>query len=90
LLATTGCKIDVKEEKLTFDVGQHHAEFCPFKGCNSFPYTFSSCGCEVLDSDEPVSMLDMTPNDPSSFDCALFEGYALDGVTVESLPASLI
>jgi len=30
-LATAGCKIDVKEGKLTFDVGEHHAEFGLFK-----------------------------------------------------------
>jgi len=26
-LAIAGCKIDFKEEKLTFDVGKHHVEF---------------------------------------------------------------
>ena len=26
-LATTGCKIDVKEGRLTFDVGEHHVKF---------------------------------------------------------------
>ena len=45
---------------------------------------------EVVDSDELVSMINMTLNDPSSFDCALFEGSGLDGVTVNSLPRSVI
>jgi len=26
---------------------------------------------------------------PFQFDCALFEGYGLDGVTVDSLPPSI-
>jgi len=90
LLATVGYKIDAKEGKLTFDVGEHHVEFGLFKGCNSFPCTFSCYGCEVVDPDELVSMLDMTPNYPSIFDCALFEGHGLDGVTVESLPPNII
>jgi len=30
-LATIGCKIDFKERKLTFDVGEHHVEFGFFK-----------------------------------------------------------
>jgi len=39
----------------------------------------------VLDSDEPLSMLNMTLNDPSNFDCAL-----CDGVTADSFPPSII
>jgi len=37
-LATTGCKIDVKEGKLIFDVGEHHVEFGLFKHCESSPF----------------------------------------------------
>jgi len=44
----------------------------------------------VLDSDELVNILDITLNDPSSFNCALFEGLGLDGVTADSLPPSII
>ena len=44
----------------------------------------------MLDSNKPVSMLDMTLNDPSSFDCTLFEASGLDGVVVVSLPPSII
>jgi len=89
-LATARCKTDVKEGKLTFDVGEHHAEFDLFKGCNSSLTTLPCCGCEVLDLDKPTSMLDMNPNDPSSFDCVLFKGSGLNGVTVDSLPSSIV
>ena len=44
----------------------------------------------MLDLDEPISMPDMSLNDPSNFDCALFKGSGLDGVTVDSLPPSII
>jgi len=86
-LATVGCKMDVKEGKLTFDVGEHHTEFGLFKDFESSPYTFSCCRCDVLDLDELMN-IDMSPNDPSSFDCALFEGYRLDGVMVEFVPTT--
>jgi len=33
-LATMGCKIDVNKGRLTFDVGEHHAEFDLFKTMN--------------------------------------------------------
>ena len=62
-------------------MGESHAELGLFKDCESSP-TFSCYWCDVLDPDEPVNMLDTSPNDPASFDCALFEGYGLDGVTV--------
>ena len=44
----------------------------------------------MLDPGEPVNMLNMSPNDPSSFDCALFVSYGLDGVTADSLPTSIV
>jgi len=40
-LATTGCKIDVKEYRLTFDVGEHHAEFVLFKDFELSPSSLS-------------------------------------------------
>jgi len=43
----------------------------------------------VFDSNELVSMLDMTLKGPSSFDCTLFEGSRLDGITVDSFPPSI-
>ena len=89
-LATTGCKIDVKEGKLTFDVGEHHVEFGLFKDFESSPSTFSCCGCEVIESTESVGILEMSLKDPSSFDCTLSEGSGLDGVTVDSLQPSIV
>ena len=59
-LATSGYKIDVKEGKLTFDVGEHHAEFGLFKDFKPSPSIHSCCGCEVLDSNGLVSILDIT------------------------------
>jgi len=90
LFATAGCKIDVKEGKLTFDVGEHHVEFGLFKDFESSPSTFSCCGCEVVDSNELVSMIEMSQNDPSSFDCTLFKGSGLDNVKVDSFPPSIV
>jgi len=37
-----------------------------------------------------MSMFKITQNDLSSFDCALFKGYGLDGVMVDSLPPSIV
>jgi len=89
-LATAWCKIDVKEGKLAFYVGGHHTEFSLFEDFESSPSTFSCRGCEVVVYNEPMSMLDMISNDPSNFNCTLFEGSGLDGVTVDSLPPSII
>jgi len=54
-LSTAGCKIDVKEGKLTLDVGEHHVEFGLFKDSEPSS-TFSYCGCDTIDSDEPMSL----------------------------------
>ena len=35
-------------------------------------------------------MLEMTLNDPSKFNCTLFEGSRLDDVMVDSLPPSIV
>jgi len=88
-LTTPGCKIDVKDGKLTFHVGEHHVEFGLFKDFESFPSALPYCGCEVLDSTEPVNILEMTLNDPSSVD-TFFEGSGVDGVKVDSFPPSII
>jgi len=56
LLATVGCKINVKEGKLTFDVGEHHLEFDLFKNFESSPSTLPYYGCEVLDSNVPINI----------------------------------
>ena len=47
-LATAGCKIHVKEGKLTFDVGEHHPEFGLFKDFEFSPSTFSCMGVKLL------------------------------------------
>jgi len=44
----------------------------------------------VLDLDEPVNILDMSSSDPSHFDCTLFKGYGLDGVTMDFFPSSIV
>ena len=63
-LATAGCKIDVKEGKLTFDVREHHAEFGLFKDFEFSPSTFSCCGCQIVDFDEPIDCLLYTSPSP--------------------------
>ena len=79
-----------KKGKLTFDVGEHHVEFGLFKDFESSPSTFSCCGCEVVDSNEPGSMIKMSRNDPSSVDCTLFEDSRLDNVKVDSFPPIIV
>jgi len=76
-LATAGCKIDVKEGRLTFDVGEHHVEFGLFDDLKPAS-TFSCCGCETVESNEPMDLHVTSLNDPSSFSYALFEGLGLD------------
>ena len=77
-LATAGCKIDVKEGRLTFDVGEHHVEFELFDDLK-LASTFACCGCDtIVDVDEPNDLSDLNLTDPSSISCALFEGLELD------------
>ena len=71
-------------------MGEQHAEFALFKDFEPSPLTLSCYGCEVVDSDEPMSMLKITQNDPSRIDYALCAGSGLDGVMVDSLPPSII
>ena len=59
-LATIGCKIDVKEGRLTFDVRVNHVKFGTFKDCESSPSTYSCFGCDVIDFDEPMHLTGMT------------------------------
>jgi len=68
-LATDGCKINVKERRLTFDVGEHHVKFGLFDDLKPSS-TFSCCGCDVVESNEPKDLLDTNLNDPSSISCA--------------------
>ena len=34
--------------------------------------TVACCGCETVDSNEPMDLLDTNLSDPSNFSCALF------------------
>ena len=56
-LATAGYKIDVKEGTLTFEVGKHHVEFGLFDELKPSSM-FSCCGCEIVESNEPVDLHD--------------------------------
>ena len=87
-LATVGCKIVVQKGRLTFDVGEHHVEFGLFDDLKSSA-TFSYCGCETVESNEPVDLPDTNLNDPSSISCALFEGLGLDNGKEDSFPPNI-
>jgi len=89
-LATARCKIDVKEGRLTFDVGEHHAEFGLFENLEASSATFSCCGCETVESNEPKNLPDTNLNDPSSISCALFEGHGLDNGKEDSFPPNIV
>jgi len=88
-LATAGCKIDIKEGKLTFDVGEHHVEFGLFDDLKPAS-TFACCGCEIVESNEPVDLHDTSLNDASSISCALFKGLGLDNVKEDSFPPNIV
>jgi len=51
---------------------------------------FSCYEYEIVDSDEPMDVHDMTLHDPSSFTCTLFEGSGLDNVKVDSFPPNSV
>jgi len=89
-LATMGCKIDVKEGRLTFDVREHHAEFGLFENVELSSVTFSYCGCETVDSSELMVLHDTSLNNPSSISCALFEGLGLDNDKEDSFPLNIV
>jgi len=89
-LATVACNIDVKESRLTFDVGKHHAEFGLFKKYESSSFTLPCYGCDVLVSNSLKSLLLESPNDPPIVDCDLFKGQGLDSMNVEPLPLSIV
>jgi len=88
-LATVGCKIDVKEGKLTFNMGEHHVEFGLSNDVKPFA-SFACCGCDTIELDEPVDLPHTIQNDPSSFSCPLFEGLGLDNVKVDSVPPGTV
>jgi len=72
--ATVGYKIDVKEARLTFDLGDHHAEFGLFTDRESSMTTLPYCGCDLVVYDKPEYLIDVTPNDPQESHYDLFEG----------------
>jgi len=84
-LAIVGCKIHVKEGRLTFDVGEHHVEFELFDDLKPSS-TFFCCGCDIVEANEPNTDL----KDPSSISCALFEGLGLYNVKEDSFPPNII
>jgi len=59
---------------LTFDVGEHHAEFGMSKDQNSSPFSFAYYGCDVVVSDEFVKSFDVCPNVPHLLDCESTKG----------------
>jgi len=71
-LATLGCKIDLKEGRLTFDAGEHRVEFGLFKDYESYPSSLSCYGCDVVVSDKPFELVAVSPNDPPIFGCEFF------------------
>jgi len=66
-LATTVCKIDVKGGRLTFNRGEHGAEFGLFLDHESYPSSFP-CGCDLVISIEIAQLFDVCLNDPHEFD----------------------
>ena len=88
-LATAGCKIDVKEGRLTFDVGKHHVKFGLFDDLKPAS-TFACCGCDTIDLDEPKDLPDLNLNDSSSISCALFEGLKLDNGKDDSFSPNIV
>jgi len=70
-------------------VGEHHVEFELFND-EKPSCAFACCGCETIDSNEPMNLLDTNLSDPSDFSCALFEGFGLDDDRVTSYPPNVI
>ena len=88
-LATAGCKIDVKEGRLTFDVGEHPVKFRLFDDLKPSS-TFFCCGCDIVESNEPKDLLDTNLIDPFSISCAFFEGLRLHNVKEDSFPPNIV
>jgi len=83
-------KIDVKKDRQTFDVGEHHVEFVLFKDHNS---SVSCCGCDAILSNNPMELIDVSPNNPQHFAYECFERKGLNSVKVnlvEHLPPNIV
>jgi len=89
-LVTAGCKIIVKERKLTFDVGKNHVSLVCLKIVNLVPLLLLAMDVKQSFLIEHVNMLDIWPNEHPTFYYALFEGQGLDGDTVDSLSPSIV
>ena len=72
-LASVRCKIDDEEKRLTFDVGEHHAEFGLFKEYEFSSSAFPYCRCDVLASEKAVDLVDVFPNDSYMLDYISFD-----------------
>ena len=72
-LATAGCRIDVKNGKLSFDVGDEHVEFNLFKA-SKFPSISDECNMiDVVDG-----LIRETVSNVVSNDCLLYTSDAAD------------
>ena len=80
-MATSSCKIDVKGDRLTFDVGECHAEFNLLEDYNVFPSLFSYD--KVTISHEINMYGDLCGIDPPMFDWVSNYGPGLDYAKVE-------
>ena len=54
--------------RLTFDEGEHHAEFGLFKHHESSPSSFPCGGCDLVVSTKIMELFDVCPSDPHEFD----------------------
>ena len=92
-LAIARCKIDVKQGKWTFDVGEYYAEFSLFKYHGPSPSALPCCGCDVVVSDKTVESFDVCPNDLYEFDYVSIESRGLNYAKVDlvdHLPPSIV
>jgi len=77
------CKINVKENRLVFDVGEHHAEFGLFKDHEPNLSSFSCFEVDVISLDKLVEFIDLSPNYPQCFACESFDDQGFDQVKVD-------
>jgi len=71
-------------------MGENHVEFSVFKHFEFASSNFFLLGCDVLDPDDLVNVIDISSNDSSSFHYTLFECYGLHRITVDSLTLSIV
>ena len=76
-------KIDVMEGRLTFDVVEDHAEFGLYEDYKLSPSSLPCCGCDLVDSDKFMELVDVCQNDPHEFNYVSTKGSRLDYVKVD-------